>query len=372
MSGRGIFVGRLFGVPIYVDWSWFLVLGLASWMLATGYYPGNYPYWESWLYWLMGIETTMLLFISVLVHEFAHAIMARLFQIPVQRITLFIFGGVAQLGAESRTALAEFMIAIIGPVASFAVAAIFYLGTRLLPNNEPASALFGYLAMINFMLVVFNLIPGFPLDGGRVLRAIIWGITKSMSRATLFAVRVGQLVAIAFIGLGGVRAIEGDYMNGLWLAFVGWFLLQASSAQLQAQTMRDVLSDYRVSQAMSRDYVLVPAHLTLQQLVDEQFLRDGRRAVIVEQNGLPEGLLTVHHVQAVPREKWATKTLREAMAAEDCCAKVPPDSGLWDALEQMDRNGFNQLLVGIDGRVDGLLTRGDVISFMRTVQALSA
>src|SRR5688572_21572918 len=152
MSGRGIFVGRLFRIPIYVDWSWFFILVLASWMLATGYYPSNHPNWQGWLYWLLGIETTMLLFISVLIHEFAHALMARLFQIPVQRITLFIFGGVAQLAAESRTALAEFLIAIVGPIASFAVAAVFYLGMRLLPQNEPASALFGYLAVINFLL----------------------------------------------------------------------------------------------------------------------------------------------------------------------------------------------------------------------------
>jgi Zn-dependent protease len=372
MSGRGIFIGRVFRVPIFVDGSWFFVLIMVSWMLATGYYPSQHPGWRFWLYILMGVETTMLLFISVLVHELGHAVMANLFEIPVQRITLFIFGGVAQLGAECRTAKAEFWIALIGPIVSLAVAALCYTAMRLLPPGLPAHALFSYLAMINFLLVAFNLIPGFPLDGGRVLRAIVWGITHNMSKGTLIAVRVGQFVAISFIGLGALRALSGEWWNGLWIAFIGWFLMQASTSQLQAQTLRDVLSDYTVSQAMSRNPVIVPAHTTIKQLVDEHIVGRGRPAVIVEHAGKPQGLLTAARIRQIPRERWLQITALEAMAPEDCCTKIPPELGLWDALEKMDHSGFNQLLVGMDGHIDGLLTRGDVISFLKTVQSLGA
>jgi hypothetical protein len=237
------------------------------------------------------------------------------FAIPVERITLFIFGGVAQLGAECRTAKAEFWIAVIGPIVSFVVGAVCY-GAMQLVSAIPARALFGYLAMINFMLVVFNLIPGFPLDGGRVLRAIIWWITGSLSKGTVIAVRVGQVIALSFILFGMLRALSGELSNGLWIAFVGFFLMKAANSQLQAQSLRDALRKYTVSQVMSRT-----AGLTVPQ---------GQPAEI-----------------------------------------IPPDSGLWDALDIMDRNGFTQLLVGIDGHIEGMLTRGDVISFLKSVRTVS-
>jgi Zn-dependent protease/CBS domain-containing protein len=371
MTGsRGIHIGNIWRIPITLDWSWFLVLVLATWSLAMGYFPTEYPRWPMPLYWLLGVVTTIMLFISVLLHELGHAFVARAFDIPVQRITLFIFGGVAQLGAESRTAKSEFLVASVGPAVSFALAG-FCLGVRLIVTpGQPAFALFDYLTVINFMLGAFNLIPGFPLDGGRVLRAILWGLTRSMSKATLWAVRVGQIVAFGFMVLGCWRVLNGAIANGLWIAFVGWFLRQAADAQLTHQVMRDVLSDYTVGQAMNRDYVTVPGDIAIQQLVDEHILAQGRRSVVVKSNGHVEGLLTVHHVKDIPREKWPEIRVIEAMAPEDCCEKVAHDSGLWDALEKMDRSGFNQLLVSRDGEVVGMLNRGDVITFLRTVQEL--
>ncbi len=372
LNGKGIPLGRILGVPIYLDWSWFLVFALATWSLATGYFPAQYPGWTSPEYWIIGAVTTILLFVSVLLHELGHAAVAKAYHIPVQRITLFIFGGVAHLGGESRTAMSEFLIAIAGPIVSALLGVVFFGAALLTRTMMPLGALLQYLSVINFTLALFNLIPGFPLDGGRVFRAIVWGLTRDMSKATRIAVQVGRAVAFGFVALGIWRMIGGNFSNGLWLAFIGWFLKQAADAQLRYQVMRDMLGDYTVSQAMSRSYITVPAEMSLQVLIDEHILGQGRRSVVVEKNGHPEGLLTVHHIREVPRDRWAETQAIQAMAPEDCCERVAPDTGLWDALEKMDRNGYNQLLVTRNGDLVGMLNRGDVISFLRTVQDLAS
>lgn len=367
---KGVPIGKIIGVPIYLDWSWFLVFALATWSLATGYFPAEFQGWPTSQYWIVGAVTALLLFVSVLLHELGHAAMANVYGVPVQRITLFIFGGVAQLGGESRTAMAEFMIAVIGPVVSFALAGFFYVLRPFVTAFEPVSALTEYLAIINFSLAAFNLIPGFPLDGGRVFRAIVWAITKNLSRATVIAVEVGRLVAFGFLAFGVWRMINGAFSNGLWLVFIGWFLRSAADSQLRYQIMRDTLADHTVSQAMSRNYVSVPGGTDLQTLVDHHILGSGVRNVVVEDNGQAAGLLTVHQIKEVPRERWPETTVRQAMSPEDCCETVRPETGLWEALEKMDRDGYNQLLVKTDGRMVGMLNRGDVITFLRTAQEL--
>ncbi len=371
VGGKGLHLGRYFSIPVYLDWSWFLVLVLAIWSLATGYFPNEYPDWPAGLYWVIALITALLLFGSVLLHEFGHALMARRFGIETRHITLFIFGGVAMLDSESRTARAEFWIAIIGPIVSAVTAGVcFILWPATSPLAQPVGALFEYLAFINLSLAAFNLIPGFPLDGGRVLRAILWAASGSMSRATQIAVQVGRLVAFSFIAFGVWRMLNGEFANGLWLGFIGWFLKNAADSQLQAQMVRSMLSNYTVRQAMSRDWVSVPPTTSLQALVDTQFLSLGRRSVVVEDAGQVSGLLTVHNIRDIPREKWGSTTVLQAMAPEDCCERVTPETGLWEALEKMDGSGYNQLLVMSDSRMVGMLSRGDVISFLRVVQEL--
>src|SRR5574341_465034 len=372
LNGKGIPLGRVLGVPIYLDWSWFLVFAFMTWSLATGYFPKQFTGGSLGQYWVAGAIATILLFVSVLIHELGHATVARAYHIPVQRITLFIFGGVAQLGAESRTAMSEFLVAIVGPIVSAALAGLFFVIGLAARATTPVDALFSLLAGINLSLALFNLIPGFPLDGGRVFRAIVWGITKDMSRATHIAVQVGRLVALGFVAFGVLQMLMGELSGGLWLAFIGWFLKQAADAQLRYQVMRDMLSDYTVSQAMSRSYSTVPAEMSLQNLIDKHILGQGQRSVVVEKSGHPEGLLTVHHIREIPREKWGEMTALQAMAPEDCCERVTPATRLWDALEKMDRNGYNQLLVTRNGDLVGMLNRGDVITFLRTVQDLAA
>jgi Zn-dependent protease len=369
-GGKGLSLGRIFNIPVYLDWSWFLVLALAVWSLATGYFRREFTDWPAAQYWIVALITALALFGSVLLHEFGHALMARRFGIPTQSITLFIFGGVAMLGGESRSARQEFWIALIGPIVSAAVAGIAWLLWPLTGFLTPVSAVFEYLFFINLSLAGFNLIPGFPLDGGRVLRAILWWATRSMSRATVIAVQVGRLVAFGFIAFGVWRMLTGEFTNGLWLGFIGWWLKSAADSQLGAVMVRQLLADHTVRQAMSREWVAVPAETSLQSLVDSHLLAYGRRSVVVERGGDLAGLLTIHHVGQIPREQWATTTALQAMSTEDCCASVAPDTGLWDALQQMDRDGYNQLLVRQGSQMVGMLSRGDVITFLRTVQEL--
>ena len=284
-------LGKVLGIPIALDYSWFLIFGLLTWMLAGSYYPSEFKNWSPLLYWVMGAVTAILLFASVLLHELGHSVVAMRFKIPVRSITLFIFGGVAQIGAEPPSAMAEFLIAIAGPIVSLALAVIFSVLQPALAAIEPLWGVVKYLAYINFALVLFNLIPGFPLDGGRVLRAFVWAVTKNMRRATLIAANAGRFFGFLFIFAGVWRMFSGDFGGGLWIAFIGWFLDNAASAQVHQVVFQGLLAGHSVSQAMSTHCVTVPAELTLQQLVDEHVLGGGQRCFLVnrgDRHGRPD------------------------------------------------------------------------------------
>jgi len=237
---------------------------------------------------------------------------------------------------------------------------------------EPLWGLVKYLAYINFALVLFNLIPGFPLDGGRVFRAIVWAVTKNMRRATLTAANVGRFFGFLFILLGIWQVFAGNLGGGLWTVFIGWFLDSAASAQVHQVMLQGLLAGHRVSQAMSRQCVAVPAEVTLQQLVDEHILASGRRCFLVNRGADTIGLMTLHRVKEVARPEWANTTAEQVMLPLEASKRIGPDTGLWSALQLMDRDGVNQLLVMTDGRVVGMLSREDVITFLRTVQELAA
>ena len=224
MTRHNIPLGRILGIPIGLDYSWFLIFVLLTWMLAVSYYPPEFKHWPPSLYWIMGAVTAIMLFVSVLLHELGHSVVALRYGIPVRSITLFLFGGVAQIGAEPPSALAEFLIAVAGPLVSLALAVIFFAAEPMVRRMTPLLGLAEYLALINLALVVFNLIPGYPLDGGRVFRAIVWAITGSMRRATLIAAYVGRFFAFLFIFFGVWQMFGGNVGNGLWIAFIGWFL----------------------------------------------------------------------------------------------------------------------------------------------------
>ncbi len=371
MPRQTVSLGKIFNIPIGLDYSWFLIFTLITWSLATNYFPSAYRQWTMAEYWIVAAVTAILFFGSVLLHELGHSVVALRYKVPVRSITLFIFGGVAQIGQEPPSAAAEFWIAIAGPLTSFALALIFTVLRLIFTSLTPLLALCQYLAYINGSLGLFNLIPGFPLDGGRVFRAMIWYFSHNMRSATLVAAWAGRVVALGFILYGVYQLFRGNVASGLWVAFIGWFLDGAANAQIQQQTLRDHLSGRSVSQAMSRNYTIISPEITLQTLLDEHILGEGRRFFIVEEYGMALGLITLGSIKVVPRQEWSTTTARQIMVPADQMHQVRPEGALWEAVEKMEENGFNQLPVISEGKVMGILSRESVLTYLKTMKEMA-
>jgi Zn-dependent protease/CBS domain-containing protein len=372
MNRHTIPLGRIRGIPIGLDPSWFLVFILVTWTLATSYFPGEFTNWPRAQYWIVAAVTAILFFASIVLHELGHSIVALRYKVPVRSITLYLFGGVAQIETEPPSAGAEFWIAIAGPAVSLALAGLFRLLESAVGGLAPALALSRYLAYINGSVALFNLIPGFPLDGGRVFRAVVWSFTQNLRRATMIAATLGRGIGFLFILFGAWQLLTGNVGNGLWIAFIGWFLENAASAQIWQQQVASLLAGHKVSEAMSRSCVTVPAETTIQQLIDRHILGQGQRCMVVARGGEAVGLLTLHHIREVSRENWATVTAGEAMTPLGQVKWVLPEEELQQALGEMDRDGVNQLPVMEGSSVLGMLSREDVISYLRTLQMLRA
>jgi Zn-dependent protease len=365
---RTIPLGHVFGIPISVHYSWFTILVLLTWVLAVSYYPAEFDDWSAVLYWIMGALTAILLFVAVLVHELGHAVVAQRYKVPVRGITLFIFGGVAQMGEEPPNAVAEFWIAVAGPLVSFALAAVLGLLHAALSGVAPLLALTKYLAYVNGTLALFNLIPGFPLDGGRVFRAVMWAITHNLRRATLLAANLGRGVSLLFVLLGVWQVIDGKIGTGLWVAFIGWFLETAARTEVQRQEIQGLLAGRRTAEAMDADPAFIAAGTTLQQLVDRFIRVAGQRSFVIETDDHTVGLLTLHQIKGVPRSQWPTTAAARIMTPTAQAKPVGPDSELWIVLQEMDRSGATQLPVMANGRIVGMLTREDIMRFLRTLR----
>ncbi|MGA7158205.1 MAG: site-2 protease family protein [Acidobacteriaceae bacterium] len=363
-------IGRILGIPIDVDYSWFLIFGLVTWLLAVGYYPAELKGAPRAEFWLMGAATALLFFVSIVLHELAHSAVAIHYKIPVRRITLFIFGGVSQIAEDPTRPSTEFFVAIVGPLASFALAAIFFLIQPLLTHVAPALAVAKYLAYINLVLGLFNLIPGFPLDGGRVFRAIVWGWIGDVRRATLIAANVGRFFGFLFILVGVWIALKGQLFNGLWTAFIGWFLESAAASQVQQQLLNNLLAGHKVSEAIGNDCLRVPAGAPLQDIIDQQVLRHGRRCFLVQQHDEVLGMLTLHSIKIIPETAWPTTTAGEAMIPINKLSTTSPDAELSTALEKMGRDGINQMPVMQGSDFVGMLSRDDVVHYLQLLQQL--
>jgi Zn-dependent protease len=364
-------IGKIFNIPIGVDLSWFLILALITWSLAVSYFPQEYANWPVLEYWIVGAVTAVIFFICVLLHELGHSVVAIHNKLPVRSITLFIFGGISEITSEPPSAAAEFWIAIAGPLTSFALAAFFAILQIFVTGIAPLLALLRYLAYINGILGLFNLIPGFPLDGGRVFRAIVWGITHNLQRATVIAANVGRAIAFLFILFGFWQIAIGNLFNGIWIAFIGWFLESAANSQLSQQRLHSLLAGHTVAQAMSRNFATVPATITLQQIADEHILGSGQRFFVVESADLPVGLLTIAGLNKIPRSSWATTTAAQAMTPIDQFHKLRSDTDLVEALDEMNMDKINQLPVMNDGQFEGILSEENIVRFMRTLQELN-
>ncbi len=364
----GLLLGRIWGVPIRLHISWFLIAGLVTWSLASGYFPAEYPALSAGVYWLLGAVTAVLFAASVLLHELGHVRLALRNQVPVRGVNLFLFGGVAQITREPQSAGAEFRIAIAGPLVSLALAGLFG-GLWLLDQAVPLlAAPSAWLARINLSLALFNLLPGFPLDGGRVLRSIVWRITGSLPRATQVSAGVGQLVAFGFIAFGVYTVFTGGLFDGLWLAFIGWFLQNAAASSLAQSTVQQSLRGVRVEQVMNPSAPQVSPLLRLDKLVEENVLAGGGQRtflVIEEISGRLKGLVTLREVAAVPRKEWPNVTVGMVMLPVERLAAVDPQLELMSALQKMDDQGVGHLPVLDQGTLRGLLSREQVLHYLR-------
>jgi len=371
MFRNTISLGRIAGIRIDLDYSWFLIFGLLTWLLAAEYYPAEFQNWSGAEYWLMGLATAAMLFLSVLVHELGHSIVANRMGIRVPRITLFIFGGVSEIATEPPSAGAEFAIAIVGPMVSFALAALFWELEPLVASASPLLAMFRYLALLNLILGAFNLIPGFPLDGGRVLRAIIWRFTGDYQRSTAMAAGTGRFFGFLLIFLGIWRVLAGDFLNGLWIAFIGWFLESTAASIVQQEGVRSMMGAHRVAEAMRRDFPHVSGDVTVQELVDKYVLSAGARYFVVDTNGGPAGLVTLTGIKEIPRTSWTETPVSEIMTPLRRLDTIPPDAQLWSALEKMGRDGVNQLPVVEGNGIVGMLSRDDLVQYLGRLRSFA-
>jgi Zn-dependent protease/CBS domain-containing protein len=355
---------RIAGIDIGIHYTWLFIFVFFSWTLAEAYFPAYYK-WSTTAYWITGVIASLLIFVSVLLHELAHSLVANARGIPVHSITLFILGGVSNMEEEPQKPASEFIMAIVGPGTSLLLAAIFWGLTRL-PGDKtvPLAAIISYMAYINLLLGAFNLLPGFPLDGGRVLRSIIWGSTGSLSRATDIAGRVGQLFGWLFIGVGVFFLVQGDIFNGLWIAFVGWFLNSAADASRKEITLRERLSHFKVRELMNVNIETIRPETTVSEMVMNVFRRQPGRAVPVCRDDRLVGIVTITDVKKIPQDQWEATPVERIMTTSPLYT-VAPEDNLNTAMQLIAHHDINQVLIKENEKCAGLLSRADIIRFIQ-------
>ena len=364
-------LGRIFGVAVGLHYSWIIIALLVTLSLHSQF-AEVHPDWGPGVTWATAVITGLLFFVSILLHELSHAAVAKLRGIPVRAITLFALGGVAQIEKDAADAKSEFWMGIVGPITSFVIGVVclvlaWALGWNI--ANEPggpAAAMFMWLGYINIALAIFNMIPGFPLDGGRVLRAIVWWITGDATRSTKIASVVGQFVAFGFIMLGIWRFFSGAGFGGLWLAFIGWFLLDAARASGAQVEITERLRGVKVGDVMMRRFPVVDTNTNLEAFVQEHLLPTAQRCFVVEEQGRPAGIITPHEVKAVERRRWPYTTVGDVMRSLDGLKTVSPDRPLAEALEVMGREDVNQIPVVQQGILTGIISRSHVMRVLQT------
>jgi len=357
-------LGTLAGIDIRVHYTWLFALFLIAWSLALGYFPMSDAGLGAATYWVLGIIAALLLFGSVLVHELGHSLVATARGMRVENITLFIFGGVSSIAAEASTARDEFLIAVVGPLISLALAGLFWLLGQIVPPASAVGAVANYLAFANFLLGLFNIVPGFPLDGGRVFRSIVWAVTGDMSRATRIASYVGQGVAFVLIGWGVVNVLSGNFFGGLWTAFIGWFLNSGAEGSRQQLAVRNALDGVPVTSVMDPTPEAIGPTLSVQDFVMEHTLRHGQRALPVVENGQLAGIVSITDAKQLNHDAWATTPVSAVMTRPPL-KTLPPDADLSAALELMVTNGIHQVPIESNGVLVGMLKRSDVMRHLQ-------
>jgi Zn-dependent protease/predicted transcriptional regulator len=373
-------IGRILGIPIRVHWTLWLVFLLIAWSLAVGYLPATYPesiypQMTATVDWIVGIVSALLLFVSVLIHELSHSYIAKKNGLPIARITLFFFGGVSEMTEEPQDAALEVRMAAAGPLTSFAISgilgALWYIG-GLTGFPVAVLAVLGYNALINAALGAFNLIPAFPLDGGRVLRGSLWRSSKNLLKATKNATRVSEILSLLmiFVGLILVVLSPDNFVNGIWIIFLGWFIRSGAETSLQQTQMTEALHGISVGDIMTKNPLTVSPDITVQQLVNEYFLVHPHGGYPVVQNGKLQGVVTMSSVRSIAREKREFETVRQAMVPYERIVTISPTASAADAMRKMAKNQIGRLIVTDGDNILGIVTRGDLMKTIKTRQDL--
>lgn len=362
-------IARVMGIQIAVHFSWFAIFALVTWTLSAVYFPTRYPAWSPQTAWYAGVLTSVLFFASVLAHELAHSVVARRLGLEVESITLFVFGGMASIVREAERPRHEFAIAFVGPLSSLGLGLGFALAGLIAERAaamEVAGAVAWWLATINVMLALFNLVPGFPMDGGRVLRSLLWGATRNFWLATRIAATAGLVVAYLLM-LGGLfLAVTGAFFNAAWVILVGWFLSNSAHASYRQAKVRESLRGVTVGQAMTRDCQTVSPHLSLGEAF-ENYFRPQRLAAIpvVADDSRILGLLTHDNLKRVPMEYWDVTPVTEVMTGLADTQTVTPQDEVNEVLSALGGKDFEETPVVEGGHFVGLLTRRDVLDLLR-------
>lgn len=366
MFGNRFRLFRLLGIPVYLDLSWFLVLALVAWSLSARFsllIEGLAPATA----WAMGLATAAAFFACIVLHELGHAVAARAFGVPTRGITLFLFGGVAELGGEPPSALSELVVALAGPLVTLVLAAGFFvaaLAAAAVPDADAWRLPLEYLAGINLTVLVFNLVPAFPLDGGRVLRAALWGALGNLRRATAYAASAGRVFAWVLMGLGVLGLVSGQLIGGLWLVLIGLFLANAARAGYEQVVIREALAGEPVRRFMTRDPITVAPDVRLADFVEDYVYRHRRKLFPVADAGRLVGWVDTAALARVPRERWESTPLSEVMSTELGMCAVTPQTDALEALRRLNQGECGRLMVVEDGRLVGLVSQRDLSRFL--------
>ena len=373
MFGKPITLFKMFGFAVRMDISWIVIALLITWSLATGvfpeYYPTkDYPQFTKLTYWLMGVAGMLGLFVSIVFHELCHSLVARVYGMPMKGITLFIFGGVAEMTDEPKSAKSEFLMAIAGPLSSVLIAGLFYAAYLLGKAHGLtilAVAVFGYLATINMVLVVFNLLPGFPLDGGRVLRSALWHFQGDFRKATRIAASFGSGMGMMLIVLGVLTVINtGNFIGGMWYFLIGMFLKNAANSSYQQVLIRDSLAGSRVTRFMTENVITVTPDMTVLDMVDNYIYRYHHSTYPVVKDGILLGSVSVRNVRAILRDSWPAKTVRDVMDPCSDSNTISPNADAMSALAKMNQLQVSRLMVTENNKLAGIISLRDILKFL--------
>jgi Zn-dependent protease/CBS domain-containing protein len=366
MFTRRLTIFQLLGIDIKLDGSWIFLAILVTWSLAAGYFPQQHAGLPPFTYWSMGILGALGLFASIIFHELGHSVIARRFGIPIKDITLFIFGGVASMEDEPPNAKSEFSMAIAGPIVSLVLCVVFLFIYSFTPAGAvvPALEVIGWLGWINGLLAGFNLIPAFPLDGGRVLRAALWALRNNLRWATRVAASIGSMFGLLLIALGIFQIIGGMWIGGLWALMLGLFMRSASSMSYRQVLFRQALEGERVRRFMKTDPITVPRYISIQELVDAYIYKYHFKTYPVVDGDHLVGCVSVKDVREVPRDEWPNLPVGEVMCECSEENSVLPDEDAMNALLKMNNTGNSRLLVTQEGRLVGIVALKDLLKFL--------